>query len=136
MIFNKTLLTVLIVTFLTFTLFNISSGTSVNNSLEIKNEKDYNGFIIQFNEEPVLRFKNRLVEKAVSIVSEIIIEYKEELISIHNRAKEEISAILGLDDSSNGFFSTEFYNLFNGICVKTFKKKMLVKSKIYIMLKI
>jgi subtilisin family serine protease len=129
MVFNKRLCSILTVTILIFTLFNISSATSVNNSLDKTDDKDFNGFIIQFKEEPVISFKSRIVEKTVNLVSEIITEYKEKLISIHNRAKQEISAILGLDDSSKGLFSTEFYDLFNGICIKNIEDDDIRKIK-------
>jgi subtilisin family serine protease len=119
MIFGKRIFTSLIVIFLLITLFNISSGSSVNQASYIVDEPDFDGYIIQFNEEPVLRFKNRFVEKVSDVfLTEWVQKYKDGLLSLHKRAKDEITDLLGGSDSAKDFFSTEFFDLFNGICIK------------------
>ena len=64
---TKRLFTVLIVIFLLITTFNVNSvasSTQTSNIVDktsVDNESDFDGYIVQFKEEPLLRFKNRLM---------------------------------------------------------------------------
>jgi hypothetical protein len=119
---NKIFFTVFTIILLIISLFNVSSGISVNNISDLNNKRGFDGYIIQFNEEPLIKFKNQLIEKAVNFITEKVNNYKEELLAVHNKAKKEISNLFNLDDSSSEHIITEFFELFNGIYVKNLKQ--------------
>ena len=56
---NKRMLTIFLVIFLIITVFNVSSGITINRQLVKISNKDFNGYIIQFREEPIVKYKNR-----------------------------------------------------------------------------
>lgn len=132
---SKELFTALIIILFQLTLLNlntIASSTQVSNTQKINtsdSEIDFDGYIIQFNEEPVLSYKNQLIykiktffsylsEKAAEIfLNENIQKYKEGLISLHNKAKQEIQNILNTENLKI-FFSSELYDLYNDVCIK------------------
>ncbi|KYK25135.1 hypothetical protein AYK24_05375 [Thermoplasmatales archaeon SG8-52-4] len=129
MISNKRIFTILIVIFLFITLYNNCYGLPTNNlSLSINNS-DFNGYIVQFIEEPIVKYKNRFSLRISDFfLNEKIQNYKEKLLSIHKKAKEEILNILGIKDN-NKFFFTEFFNIINGICIKSIDTRIIDKIK-------
>ena len=128
MIVYKRICSVLLVIFLFSTLFNVSTGISLNKlSFKVDNS-EFNGYIVQFYEEPIIKYKNRFASKISDFfLSEKIQNYKNKLLSIHKIAKEEITKLIGIDD--NKFFFTEFFNLLNGICIKNISRNFINKIK-------
>ena len=133
---NRKLYAILIVVFLLTTLFNVSSVALSNQTsnlvdkTSVDDEPNFDGYIIQFNEEPVLRFKNRLKEKIKTFFSHLtekaadvlltqnVQNYKDKLLSIHRYAKEDVLKLIGNDLASERTFSMDFTDLFNGIKIK------------------
>ena len=133
---NRKLYAILIVVFLLTMLFNVSSVALSNQTsnlvdkTSVDDEPDFDGYIIQFNEEPVLRFKNRLKEKIKTFFSHLtektadvlltqnVQNYKDKLLSIHRYAKEDVLKLIGNDLASERTFSMDFTDLFNGIKIK------------------
>ncbi len=133
---NRRVFTILIIVFLLTTLFNISSVALSNQTsnpvdkTSVDNEPDFEGYIIQFKEEPVLKFKQRIKEKIKTFFSHItekaadvllnqnVQNYKDKLLSIHRKAKEDVLKLMGGDLASEKVCSREFTDLFNGIKIK------------------
>ena len=145
---NRRLFTILLVVLLLTTLFNLSS-VALNNKtsnlidkISIDDESDFNGYIIQFNEEPVLKFKNRLKDKIKTFFSHLtekaanvllmknVQNYKDQLLSLHKNAKEEVLSIIGKNFASESIFSRDFINLFNGIKIKDIPVEFVEKIKV------
>ncbi|MCK5636483.1 MAG: S8 family peptidase, partial [Thermoplasmatales archaeon] len=85
--------------------------------------------IVQFNDEPILKFKTRFIEKIKSFFTHLtekaaevflnsnVQEHQDKILSIHKKAKEDITDIVGNYDSFG-----EFFDLFNGICIKNIQR--------------
>ena len=143
---NRKLFAILIVVFLLTTLFNINSIAVKTQTLNIVdensvNDSDLDGYIIQFKEEPLLRFKNRFTEKIKIIFSHLskkvadvflsqnVKNHKYKLVSIHRKAKEDILELFGGDDLSEKMFSRGFITLFNGITLKSVPEELVKRIK-------
>jgi hypothetical protein len=136
MITHKRLVATLVIILLLVTTFNISSVSSETNNVD--DEQDYDGYIIEFIEEPLIRFKNRLIEtiknvysyfseKAANIfLNQKTQDHEEKLSSLHKTAKQEILELIG-DSSSTDIFSNDFTNLFNGILIKNIPSELIKK---------
>lgn len=136
---------ILIVVFLLSTLFNFNStavSTQTLNAVDKTlgdDEPDFDGYIIQFKEEPLLRFKNRLtarIKKIFSHLSEKVADvfltqnvqnHKDKLLSIHRKAKEDILKLFGKDALSEKIFSRDFITIFNGLSIKNVPYELLIK---------
>jgi len=129
MIFYKRIFPLLIVIFLFSTVFNTSAGISITKLSFNVDSSDFNSYIIQFHEEPTVKYKNRFVSKISEFfLSEKLQNYKNKLLSIHEKAKEEISKLLGFNDN-NRFFFSEFFDLLNAICIKNVNIDVINKIK-------
>ena len=136
----------ILIVFLFFTtIFNFNSigmkilNSNINSIQD--NQSDFNEYIIQFNEEPLLSFRERLklisknlflnlTESAkFDFITKKIYEYKEKLVGIHTNIKEEIIKILGRNISSDEIILKDFYDLFNGISIKKLPKNLISKIK-------
>lgn len=135
--YNKRLFAALFIFFLLLLPLNfslIAVSVSITNSID--NNLDFGGYIVQFNDEPVLKFKTRfiesikclfsnLTEKAEGIfLNEKLQEYQSKILSVHNRAKEDIANII-----ENFKISQEFFNLFNGIFIRDIENDDIEKIK-------
>lgn len=119
-----------------------------NNSIAviIKNNnnekyKNINGYIIEFDKEPILDFKNQLkikiknwflnlTEKIANIfLIQNIKNYKKELLLSHKNAIEDICKILDKDVLSQEIFNREFINLFNGVAIKNIPDEFIQKIR-------
>ncbi len=127
---NKRLFAVLIIIFLLAASLNFSStALSVEVSSNTDEELDFDGYIVQFNDEPILKFKTQLIEKIKSFFTHLtekaaevflnnnVQEHQDKILSIHKKAKEDITDIVGNYDSFG-----EFFDLFNGICIKNIQR--------------
>ena len=130
------LLTILVVAFFISTLFSAfftASGTKLSNySIKVgeNSEVNFDGYIIQFVDEPISVFKNQLRIKMKEFFSDLasfvfnslfnqkIVQYKDKLLSVHKTAKEYILKLLGNEESSEKIFSSSFTGLFNGMSIK------------------
>jgi subtilisin family serine protease len=133
----RKLIPTLVVILLLITVFNINSVSSISNISE--DEPNYDGYIIEFNDEPIVKFKNKLKETIKNIYSHFsekassfflnqkVQDHEEKLESLHRSAKEEILEILGEDISPGKIFSGEFTTLFNGISIKNVPAELIKK---------
>jgi hypothetical protein len=129
MIIYRKILSILILFLLFISLLNVTSASTVNKLSYSIEKNDFNGYIVQFNEDPIIEYKNRFALKISDFfLSEKIQNYKNKLFSIHEKAKEEIANVLSLG-SNKKFFFTEFFDLLNGICVKNIDKNGINKIK-------
>jgi len=144
---SRRLFTILIILLLLTTLFNINSVALSNQTsnpvdkISVDNELDFDGYIIQFKEEPVLKFKHRIKEKIKTFFSHItekaadvllnknVQNYKDKLLSIHRNAKEDVLKLIGSDLSSEKICSREFTDLFNGIKIKDIPVEIVEKIR-------
>jgi len=132
----KKLLTILVTAFFISTLFSVfftASGDKIS-SYSIKtgeNSKvNFDGYIIQFVDEPISVFKNKLRVKMKEFFSDLaslvssslfnqkLVQYKDKLLLVHKTAKEYILKLLGNDKESEEIFSRSFTGLFNGMSIK------------------
>ncbi|UCF49081.1 MAG: S8 family serine peptidase [Thermoplasmatales archaeon] len=141
--FKKSIV-VLIVFILLTSIFNFNSAAiNIINSEtnHIENKSNFNQYIIQFKNEPLIRFRNRLkiIVKHLflnltenvknNFISQKIYEYKNSLISNHTKIKEDILKLLDDDISFHGIFLRDFYDLFNGISIKGITEELVIKIK-------
>ena len=101
----------------------------------------YNRYIIEFNEEPLSNFKCRfkneirvlfsyLTEKITdNILNEKVLYHKNNLLSLHQNAKEDIIKLFDKSCDSEDIFSREFIDLFNGIAIKNVPDTILEKIR-------
>ena len=135
------LLIILITLIILSTLYNNSSdGLVIQNYISNKST-NFEGYIIQFNEEPIVEFMNKLktriknnfldlsekIEKMFII--QYIKNYKNKLLSDHKNAKEEILKILGNNGLSKKILLKEFIEIFNGITIKNISYELVQKIK-------
>lgn len=121
--------------------FNLCSLAIEINNTTTNNDKDFDGYIIQFIDEPLIRFKNCLMEKIKDesgCVAGKIIDttlnldiktQKNKILSIHEEAKEDICRLTGENSLSNTLFSREFVDIFNGIVVKNIPEDVVNKIR-------
>lgn len=115
---NKTISSIILVS-LMFSFINFSSAVQVEQETFFSDENDIQGYIIKFNDEPLFKhFKENSIKLNDFSFKESIQKYKEKLISLHNKAKYEIKRLIRTDISIKELISSEFYNLFNGMCIK------------------
>jgi hypothetical protein len=138
---------VILVIFILFTtIFNFNSAANKiicqnsNNDIE-ETKEGFESYIIQFKDEPIIRFKDRL--KSVvnylfsnfsekikhNFITKRIQDYRRRLESIHTTIKETILKTIGFDKKLNGLVLREFYSLFNGISIKKISKDDIIKIK-------
>jgi hypothetical protein len=136
---------VVLIVFILFTsIFNFNSAAIniINSETNpIENKSNFNQYIIQFKNEPIISFRNRLkiIAKHIflnltenvknNFISQKIYEYKNSLISNHTKIKEDILKLLDDDISFHGIFLKDFYDLFNGISIKGISEELLIKIK-------
>lgn len=101
----------------------------------------YNGYIIEFNEEPVstfrYKFKNNmeslfsnLTEKVANILlDQKVLCHKNNLLSLHRSAKEDILKLFDKICDSEDIFSGEFIDLFNGLAINSLPEILLEKIR-------
>jgi serine protease AprX len=101
----------------------------------------YEGYIIEFNEEPISTFKCRFKDKiegffsyltekiADNILAQKVSDHKNNLLSLHRNAKEDILKLFDKSCDSEDIFSREFIDLFNGIAIKNIPDKTLEKIR-------
>ena len=117
-----------------------SSGIYCMNSYrhkEILYNDDYNGYILKFCNESISSFWNRIRNEKNfyslninenflnRIIKQRILSYKNEILSLHRRAKVDILKLLELE--SNDLFMKDFLTLINGIMVKNIPVEMFSK---------
>ena len=147
MIILKRSFTILIIALLLFTIFNVNSNTIDAKTFDLVNinpkleKSDFDGYIIQFIEEPLLRFKNRFTERIKNFFSHLSVKitdillscnvqkHKEKLLTLHMNAKEDISKITRGSLSSKKIFSRDFINVFNGISIKKISEEHIDEIK-------
>ena len=139
--FNKYLCILLFIHICLSVVYNNSTNAQIIQNYIIEKSSDAHEYIIEFNEEPLIRFKNllkirlkneffNLSEKiANSFFIKIIQNYKNQLLSIHKNAKEDILKILGKDDTFDDIFHKEFINVFNGISIKNITYELVQRIK-------
>lgn len=127
---HSKLISTLIIVILISTLFNFQSVASIVKISENIEEKEFDGYIITFNDESVFDFKNKFSENIKNILSHAstksieleisakVQEHKDKLIQIHEKAKEDIKNILGGDKSIEDFLSNENFDLLNMMVIK------------------
>ncbi len=131
---------ILIILLSYFNIHPLASEITNKKLYEINNSnKNYNGYIIEFVEDSLLKFKNLLrnkinefvikfTEKAKDIFLRVQIQnYKQKLISIQKNAKTEILNLLG--HKNLDIFSSEFTDIFNGISIKEIPDEIIEKIK-------
>ena len=144
---QKRPLAILTIVLILSTFFNINSNIGAAKTYNLvditsKDEKfDYDGYIIQFIEEPLIRFKNRFLEKIKIFISHLsekiansflnrnIQKHKEKLLNLHIKAKENISKITGGDLAFKNIFSREFIDVFNGISIRKVSEELIDRIK-------
>jgi len=138
---KKYLCTIFITILFFLTLFNNNSNALVIQTYNYNKSTNTQEYIIEFNEEPLIRFKNQiktkiqngfwnLTEKIVNIISIANIQnHKNQLLSIHKNAKEDISKILGKDDLFSEIFLRDFVDVFNGISIKNISYEFIQRIK-------
>jgi len=141
----RKLIVLLIIVFLVSTVYTSQSfavQVYISESKTIDEDTScYNGYIIEFNEEPLSTFKLRIEDKindvfsylAEKVTDKLIVQkllhYKNKILSLHLRAKEDISELVDNGYDSEEFFSREFSVLFNGIAIKKVPDVILEKIR-------
>jgi len=131
---HRKLLVVLIIVFLVSTVYTSQSFAAqvhISQSKDIDDDAScYDGYIVKFNEEPLSTFRHQfkdeiknvfshLTEKVVdSLLTQKVLQYKNEILSLHRKAKEDILKLVDKGCDSEEIFSREFIILFNGIAIK------------------
>ncbi len=126
---RKVIFTLIIITII----LNTSSVAFADNNLKNNNfvdeKQNFNGYIIEFNEQSIVSYKTSLknrIKNRFSIIAEDAVDlifnqniknYKNKLLNLHLKAKEDILNIIGKDISDNDIFSNEFTTVFNGISI-------------------
>lgn len=102
---------------------------------------NYDDYIIKLSEEPlstsIHRFrdnlKNILLPISETFIDKILVQkalqYKDKILSIHKKVKEDILKLVGNDGYSEEIFSREFTILFNGLTVKNIPDSVLEKIR-------
>ncbi len=141
--FKKSLV-ILVLFFFFTTTFNLNSSAikiiqKQNNT--IYNKSNFNGYIIEFNDKPLLCLRNKLkiVAKYLflnlsekvknNFISQKIQDYKKKLISIHQTVKDNILKLMGNEVESEEIVSKEFFDLFNGISINYISDEVITKIK-------
>ena len=118
----------------------VSSAKSNISNSSIKN-KNYNGFIIEFVDEPLMVFINQLKEQIRNSISnlaetvkneifnESIANHKEKIKSVQTNAKKDILDLIGKAKDNEGFFSKTFSKIFNGVLIKDVSDSIIQKIK-------
>jgi len=141
------LLTILVAAFFISTLFSAfftAAGNKISN-YPIKtvenSEVNFDGYIIQFVDEPISVFKNQFRVKMKEVFSDLaslvfnslfnqkIVQYKDKLLLVHKTAKEYILKLLGNDEASEKIFSRSFTGLFNGMSIKNIPDDVVEKIR-------
>ncbi len=140
----KRSIVVLIVFILLTSMLNFNSVAINTIQKEIdsnENKLNFNQYIIQFKDEPLISFRSRLkiIAKHLfsnftenvknNFIAQKIFEYKDSLISHHIKIKEDILKLLDSDISFHGIFLNDFYDLFNGISIKGISEEIVKKIK-------
>jgi hypothetical protein len=143
---NKRVFAIFGVVFLLATSFNFNTQSinvkaSIIDNKNISNDKlDCNGYIVEFKDEPLLRFRNQLAEKIKKILTLIsekaadvflsknVEDHKNNLIVLHRNAREDILNLFG-NDVSSIIFSKDFITVFNGILINNIPEKLVSKIK-------
>ena len=140
---NKRLYAIVLLLVISLNYFNFNSfaieitNQKLTNTIDIN--ENFNGYIIEFFEDSLLKFRNLLRERITDFVLKLtektkdsflelqIQNYKEKLISIQKKAKTEILNLLGGENSD--IFSSEFIDIFNGISIKNISEEIIEKIK-------
>jgi minor extracellular serine protease Vpr len=145
MIINKRVFALLSVVFLLTTSYNLNSVATdiktftIDNQTKLNDKADFNGYIIEFKEESLFKFKNRLIEKinnffvslskkAIDIfLSQYVQNHKNKLLSLHRNAKEDILNLNRNDVSVKIIFSRDYVTIFNGIKINNIPDELVKK---------
>jgi len=137
---KKQLITILILLSLFSTLFSFSSTASKSNFSSF-NGDSLNGYIIEFEDEPLSVFKTRFkdfiknifvnIAETVSnrLLNENVTLHKEKILSVQETAKRDILDILGNDRPLKNIISKTFTNVFNGFFIKDVSESIIEKIK-------
>ena len=99
--------------------FNLGSLAIETHTTTTNRDKDFDGYIIQFIDEPLIRFKICLAGKIKDALLNLDIKtQKNKILTIHQKAKEDINRLTGESSFSSDIISREFFDIFNGIVVK------------------
>ena len=152
-IISKRLFSITVIFLFLSTLFVCTSSASVTidkhdfeTELYEDNDASFDGYIIQLNEDSILRFRNTLASRCDDFCSNLntnikniflkynVENYRTKLLSIQKQVKESILKLLGGDISSEKIFSEDFTFLFNGICIKNIPDESIdqIKSLSYV----
>ena len=141
--FKKSLV-ILVLFFFFTTTFNLNSSAIKviqKQNDTIYNKSNFNGYIIEFNDEPLLCLRNKLkiVAKYLfsnlsdkvknNFISQKIQDYKKKLISIHQTVKDNILKLMGNEVKSEEIVLKEFFDLFNGISINYISDEVITKIK-------
>jgi len=140
--FKKIFVILVLFLFLT-TIFNFNSSAIkvIQKDNDINNKQNYNGYIIELKDKPILSMRNKLkiVAKYLfsnlsekvknNFISKKIQDYEEKLISIHQTVKENISKLIGNDVKFEEIISKEYFDIFNGISINDISDEVITKIK-------
>ena len=114
-----------IILFFINTTFNISTAQLLEKQNIKKESENFNGYIIQFFDDPIISYKKQFQDKVKDFLNEKVQKHKNELVLLHKKAKNEILNIIDSFNKNKQIFSNEFYNLFNGLCIDEIDKESL-----------
>ena len=147
MIINKRIFAILSVVFLLTTSYNLNSVAidiktlTIDTQKKLNDEADFNGYIIEFREEPLFKFKNRLIEKINNFLISLskkaldmfltqnVQNHKNRLLSLHRNAKEDILNLNRNNSSVSIIFSRDFITMFNGLKINNIPDDLVKKIK-------
>jgi len=140
--YSKAFVYLIILVLLTQLLTSVSFGVQVSNLQDFKkNElfKNRDRYIIEFKELSLLAFRENLKQRLRSELSNLgdlentlkkqIDKHRSNLLSLHQKAKNDILGLLDLDFSSKKIFAHDFTLLTNSIVVENIPKNTVDKIK-------
>lgn len=133
--FTKTITSLLIISlfFSLFASYSIALEVNLTKHVDLETGR----YIVQFNDEPLSIFdsnfrenlKNLFFTQNENFINNLykqkILEYKDKLTTLHEKAKEDILKII--NDKSEDIFSADFKDVFNGFVIKKMPKNLLSK---------
>lgn len=104
------------------------TDTKITFCNDLNSNDNINSFVVELEDEPLLKYRIKIRESINNFVVKLtqkaeesflrtkVREYKERLISLQKKVKDNILDILGINDIN--IFSNDFFELFNGFSVK------------------
>jgi len=135
----KIYLYIVIITMLVFSTIFDNNSTALFIQSTNTNNTNIHDYIIEFKDEPLIRFKNQLKTKIKNnflnfsekildlFLNQNIQNYKNKILTIHDNAKQDILKILGNVELSKVNYYNEFIEIFNGISIKNISTEVVQK---------